>query len=158
MDFLEDNQIREWATERAVQRVDDLGAQLPNLSSRGRRPYGRGGRSGREDAAAADLVAGLGSWDECLVWVRLWGVWPSSEDWPRYYAWRGRLGERRSLEVAPGHRFESGEVSQLTELLTLIMENAWDADIFCSRSGRADALRGKICHDEWYEILDAGHG
>jgi hypothetical protein len=158
MECLEDNQICEWATKRALQVGDDSRVRLPNLSSRGQKPYARGGRSAQEGAAAADLVAGLGSWDECLVWVRLWGVWPSSEDWPRFYAWRGGLGERRSLQVAPGHRFEPGEASLLTELLTLIMENAWDADILCSRRGRADGPRGRICHDEWYEILDAPHG
>jgi hypothetical protein len=156
MEFLEENQICEWAAERGLPRGEDS-VVLPSLSSRGRKPYARGGRSGREGAAAGDLVAGLGSWDECLVWVRLWSVWPSSEDWPRFYAWRGGLGERRSLRVAPGHRFESGEAALLTELLTLIMENAWDTDVLCSRSGRADGLRGRICHDEWCEILDA-HG
>jgi len=33
------------------------------------------------------------------------------------------------------------------------MENAWDADILCSREGRATGTRGRISHDEWYEIL-----
>jgi hypothetical protein len=93
-------------------------------------------------------------WDECVVWIRNWGIWPSSEDWPRYYAWRGGLGECRSLQVAPGHRFELAEQDLLTELVARIMENGWDADVLCSRSGRADRLRGKICHDEWYEILE----
>jgi hypothetical protein len=35
------------------------------------------------------------------------------------------------------------------------MENAWDADILCSRDGRADKIRGHISHDEWYELLAA---
>jgi hypothetical protein len=158
MEFLERNQISEWAAQRGLERGEGFDIRLPDLVSRGRKAYARGGRSGRERVAAADLVQGLGTWDECLVWIRLWGVWPSSEDWPRFYAWRGGRGERRSLEVAPGHRFDSGESSLLSELLTLIMENAWDAEVMCSRSGRADTLRAKISHDEWYEILDASDG
>jgi hypothetical protein len=63
-------------------------------------------------------------------------VWPSSEDWPAFYAWRGALGERRSLEKAPAHRFVSGEVELLGELLTLAMENAWDADVARWTAGR----------------------
>jgi hypothetical protein len=80
-------------------------------------------------------------------------VWPSGEDWPQYYAWRGALGERRSLETAPGHQFDRGETLILAGLLKLIMENAWDADILCSVRGRADKVRGRISHDEWFELL-----
>jgi hypothetical protein len=80
----------------------------------------------------------------------------TSEDWPEFYAWRGALGERRSLDVAPGHRLNFGESSLLVQLLALIMKNAWDADILCSRSGRADQLRTKISHDEWYQVLGSG--
>jgi hypothetical protein len=41
----------------------------------------------------------------------------------------------------------------LAALLKLIMENAWDADVLCSVSGRADKVRAWISHDEWFEIL-----
>jgi hypothetical protein len=80
-------------------------------------------------------------------------VWPSGEDWPQFYAWRGALGERRSLEKAPGHRFDPGETLLLAALLKVIMENAWDADVLCSVRGRADKLRARISHDEWFELL-----
>ncbi len=158
MEFLEDNQICEWASKHALEIGERLEVRLPDLLSQGRKPYARGRRSGREAALAAEIVGALGSWDECLVWIRLWGVWPSGEDWPRFYSWRGTLGERRSLQVAPGHHFFSGETQLVIQLLTMIMENAWDAEILCSRSGRADGRRGRICHDEWYEILDVPHG
>jgi hypothetical protein len=35
------------------------------------------------------------------------------------------------------------------------MENAWDADILCSRGGKAGTRRGHISHDEWYELRAA---
>ena len=38
-------------------------------------------------------------------------------------------------------------------LLTLVMENAWDADVLCSVRGRADKVRARISHDEWFELL-----
>jgi hypothetical protein len=57
------------------------------------------------------------------------------------------------LDAAPGHRFDKDEVAQLTRLLELVMNNAWDADVLCSRDGNARRLRAKISHDEWYQLL-----
>ena len=153
MDFLEHNEICAWATERGLQCGAGFKLQLPEFESQARKTYANGHRSGREGAAARDLIESLGLWDECLVCITAWGVWPSGEDWPQFYAWRGALGERRSLDVAPGHRSDRGEFLLLAELLELIMTNAWDANILCSRNGRADGLRGIISHDEWYQVL-----
>jgi hypothetical protein len=153
MDFLEDNQICAWAVEHGLRCGDAFAVQLPELEPHPPRVYAHGRRSGLEAADARDLVDALGTWDECLVWITLWGVWGSGEDWPEYYAWRGSLGERRSLDVAPGHRFDRDEVALLTQLLELVMKNAWDADILCSRDRSASQLRAKISHDEWYQLL-----
>ena len=155
MEFLEDNQICKWAEEHGLVRGDAFEVRLPELPSKHRAAYADGRHSGREGAAVEELIAGLGSWDECLVWIRLWGVWASGEDWPQFYTWRGGLGERRSLETAPGHRFDRSETLLLAALLKLIMENAWDADVLCSVQGRADKVRGIISHDEWFELLGA---
>ena len=155
MQFLEGNQICEWAEEHGLPRGEGFDVRLPDLPSLYRRAYANGRRSGQERGAAEDLITTLGSWDECLVWVRSWGVWPSGEDWPQFYAWRAALGERRSLDVASGHRFGHAEAVLLIELLTLIMENAWDADILCSRNGTASLAYGRISHDEWYEVMGA---
>jgi hypothetical protein len=114
--------------------------------------YTHAPRSGEEAGAAVDVVTRLGEWEECPVAITLWGVWPSNEDWPEFYAWRGARGERRALDVAPGHLFARSERVLLTELLTLIMENAWDADVLPSCHGQVRGLHAKISHDEWYEI------
>jgi hypothetical protein len=153
MDFLEDIEIGEWATERGLKRTSGSKIELPELEPHAPREYAHGRRSGLEAGAARDLANALGAWDECLVWITLWGVWRSGEDWPEFYAWRGSLGERRSLKVAPGHRFAKDEVALLTQLLELVMKNAWDADILCSRDRNANQLRAKISHDEWYQLL-----
>ena len=152
MEFLETNQISEWATNRGLAPETNLETVLRESETRSRGTYAEGRRSGREPAAAADLLAQLGPRDECLVWIRGWGIWSSGEDWPEFYAWRGASGERRSLEKAPGHRFEGGEEELLTQLLTLIMQNAWDADVVCATRGRMNGVFARISHDEWYEI------
>ena len=83
-----------------------------------------------------------------------WGVWPSSEDWPCYYAARGARGERRSLHEAPGHWFGPDEGAALTEFLTLAMENGWDAFVLTAREGRIGRL-AQVSHDEWVEVCAA---
>jgi len=153
VEFFEANQICEWGEVHGLDRGEGFELRLPNLPLRYRALYAQGRRSGQEGAAAERLIADLGPWEECLVWVREWGVWPSGENWPQFYAWRGALEERRSLETAPGHRFDRGESTLLAELLTFVMENAWDADVLCSVHGLADKVRGRISHDEWYELL-----
>jgi len=158
MEFLEDNQTYAWAEAHGLAHGDGFNLRLPDLPVATRRPYANGRRSVRENASAQDLIANLGSWDECLVWIRSWGIWPSGEDGPRFYAWRGALGERRSLETAPGHRFDRADTALLTELLALIMENGWDAEVLCSQGGRADRTRARISHDEWYEVLAPSGG
>lgn len=155
MKFLEGNEIAQWAEERGLPRGSGFDVELPDLEPRRTRDYAHGRQSGLEQAAARDLVANLGAWDECLVWITGWGIWPSGEDWPEFYVWRGARGERRDLRKAPGHLFEPAETALLTELIELVMKNAWDAHVLCSRNRRADALRATISHDEWYEII--GH-
>jgi hypothetical protein len=152
VECLEINQICEWAKQRGLVTGEGFLVELPELPSTYRAIYAQGSRSGSEHAAAKELVNRLGAWDDSLVWIREWGVWPSGEDWPTFYAWRGALQERRSLEKAPGHRFRPDERLQLVELVTLVMENAWDADVLCSLSGHADAILAHVSHEEWFEI------
>ena len=153
MECLEVNEICEWAEQHGLVTGDRFSVELPRLPSKYRAVYSQGFRSGSEGASAQELVSQLGPWDECLVWIREWGVWASGEDWPTFYAWRGARKERRSIEKAPGHRFEPEERTQLVELLTLVMENAWDAEVLCSVNGRADVVRAFVSHDEFFEIL-----
>jgi hypothetical protein len=152
MECLEGNQICAWAEARGLPCGDGRELKLPALPVLYRGEYAHGRRSGEEATAAADLVTRLGEWDECLVVITLWNVWPSSEDWPTFYVWRGAQRERRSLNIAPGHIFAASERGLLTELVTLVMENAWDADVLPSWHGQATKLHAKISHDEWYEI------
>jgi len=147
--FIEINEIWEWCKDRGVQLAKD-GALLddPTLSHHKRAVYARGRRSGEEPSVAATCVRALGRWDECLLWVRGWGVWGSGENWPAYYALRGARGERRSLDKAPGHLFNGDEKEEFVRFLAQVMENAWDADVLIVPKIK----RIHVSHDEWLEL------
>jgi hypothetical protein len=154
MEFLDAFVIEDWCRERTI-RVD---AEKDVLIAEGEYvveslAYGQAAEpEGQESRVAAHCVRQLHSWDECLLWVTQWGVWPSAEDWPRYYNARGAHGERRSLEAAPAQVFRFDESALLVEFTTLVLENAWDAHIVPVRALRPTGQRILISHDEWVEV------
>lgn len=159
MDALDITLIVAWCRERRVLLTDQADAQGPigladdpALGHCVRLQYAAGARSGQEGAIAAAGVRALRPWDECLVWITGWGVWPSGENWPEFYAWRGHHGERRSLDAAPGHRFLADEARELTVLLQLVLENAWDATVVPASNRAAMDQRVVVSHDEWIEL------
>ncbi len=153
MRFLALNELEEWYAEHGVA-LDNRGEIRPGaaLAYSARAVYAESGRSGREPELAAACAKALGDQGECLLWVRLWGVWPSSEDWPSYYAMRGACGERRSLEEAPGHLFAGSENDALVRFLTVVMENAWDADALAVDDEASVSASAFISHDGWIEL------
>jgi hypothetical protein len=160
MEFLDHTLIWDWCRGCGVALAGDGAdppvpirlADDPTLELRARLLYAEGSRSGREPKFAAAAMRALGQWDECLVWITEWGVWPSGEDWPRFYGWRGAHGERRSLDEAPGQLFRASEASELHDLLTLVMENGWDATVLPTRDGTVSDRRVVVSHDEWIEV------
>ena len=152
MRFLAINEVWEWCQNHGFKLGDDH-SLLPDpaLVHRGRETYGESGRTGRESAVAARCIEALPPWQECLLWVVLWGVWPSSEDWPSYYAKRGERGERRSLHAAPGHLFTQSDLDAFREILTLVFENAWEAHVL-PVTGQPDSTRAFASHDGWVEV------
>ncbi len=155
MRFLEIDQIAEWCEEQVlVVHPDWTRPRLvpdDTLSYRSRVVYSPTGRSGLESRAAETCIAALGSWRECLLWVVDWGVWSSHEDWPLYYLRRGERGEKRDLQTAPGHLFDSTEQSELHGFLTLVLENGWDAHLLPDTANLA-GRRIWCSHDGWSEL------
>ena len=152
MRFIEINEIWEWCRDRGIALTED-GALLddPTLTHHKRAMYAKGRRSGQESTVAAECLRALGRWDECLLWVRGWGVWGSGEDWPAYYGLRGAQDEHRSLDKAPGHLFGTGDQDLFVVFLTQVMENAWDADVLVVPKIK----RIHVSHDEWLELRSA---
>jgi hypothetical protein len=157
MRFLQVNEIWAWCAEHGVllESGDSHPATDSALTFRKRVRYASGRRSGREAEFATACTQSLGEWSECLLWVTLWGVWPSGEDWPRYYAARGLRNMRLSLPIAPGHWFARGDESDLHEFLTMVLEFAWDAYLLPVPVGIGTGVRVEISHDEWLEVQSA---
>ena len=154
MRILEANETRLWCAEHGVQ-LNDEGSRPTEDSSLTHHmwvQYAAGKTSGQETAFASACVQALGQWDESLLWITLWGVWPSCEDWPRFYHARGQRGARHSLNVAPGHLFGRNDKSDLIEFLTMVFEFAWDAFLLPAYIGFYKRTRLEISHDEWLEL------
>ncbi len=157
MQFLHLNETWAWCAEHGVA-VDDerhRPADDPTLLHRYRAQYADGGPSGREAASAEATILALGEWDEALLWITEWGIWPSSEDWPRFYAARGAHGERMSLAEKPGHIFRRNEVGELRGFLTILMQQGWGGWLLLTAKGVLVPLRIVISHDEWLELQAA---
>jgi hypothetical protein len=145
MQILEYPFIWEWCRVHAeLDEPDDGPIRLrddPALTHRSQLVFAPNGPSGYEPAVASAILNALGSWTECLLWVTTWGVWPSAEDWPRYYAFRARHGQRLSIDDAPGHLATPADAADLAELLLMVLEQGWDAVLLPARDGRVLPLR-----------------
>lgn len=150
MQFLEESQIEEWCIEHRVRLpLSEAGGAVSSTRFFGQAVSPRG----QETVVAAAVFAELGKWDECLLWIREWGIWPSSEDWPAYYAERGVHGERRSLEVAPGHLAVSEDREALLTFLRITLKNAWEAYAIPVVTGHWNGRWVHASHDEFAEVL-----
>ncbi len=155
MRFHEINEVWHWCEEHAV----ELGPERrPTVDARfrvvRREVYAFGEPSGEEPRVARELLAELGAWDECLLWIVTWGVWSSTEDWPEFYAARGRLGEKRELAVAPGLLAHRDDVAILVEFVTKALRYGWDAHLFPVSGGVTTRRRAFLSHDEWVEVRE----
>lgn len=152
MRFLEINEIAEWFREGGEDLEKDW--QPPDRATPPTQilRYGQvsGAQPDREVLETA--LAALEGWDDCLLWITQWGVCPSGEDWPLFYAARGKRDFRRSLETAPGHLFASDEAADLQEFLGYVLQNAWDAWIFVRKNGAIRRSRAFVSHDEYVDL------
>jgi hypothetical protein len=152
MHFIEFNEVQEWIRDHAINLAPGDTFEIPATSLVLSGPFGQAADpQGQEEAIATACVESIGKWDECLLWVKEWGIWPSSEDWPAYYEARGQQGERRSIDVAPGHLFEIGERHLLILFLRLVLENAWEVQVVTLLFGQP-VSRVYISHDECVEV------
>jgi hypothetical protein len=146
MQFLEASQIDEWRVQHDALLVEPAPRSTSVIMTRA---YGDAAEPrGQEAEVAAAAIQELGNWDECLLVVKSWGIWPSSEDWPKYYAERGAHGERRSLDVAPGHLFARSEEPVFLRFLQIVLENAWDAEALPASGRRFNGRQLVVSHDE----------
>jgi hypothetical protein len=62
-----------------------------------------------------------------LLWVRQWGVWPSSEHWALYYSLRRQYGDSTSIDEKCGHLVPRHEHDDLISLLSVSVLFGWDS-------------------------------
>lgn len=153
MKFYENIENCDWCKQRglSIERATDIEyASLQHCVNYG---FEEEGRLVRTREASQSLLKTIGEWDEILVWITQWEVWPSSEDWPDYYNWRGQRNEKRSLWKAPGHLFGKSEQSDLSELLIKIMDNGWDAHVLICHGQSIDDIRAFVSHDGFFDVF-----
>jgi len=153
MTFLAINEVWDWCRRHGIGL--DADRRLPRLAAGPDNVFFEFGDGQAVDHQEAVRVGkrcldSIVPWDECLLWVTDWGVWPSSEDWPAYYAARGSRGERRSLQDAPGHLFDISQLSEMEDFLTFVIEHGWDAELLTASNGTA-SRRLFISHDGWVQ-------
>ena len=152
MDFLHVNECVEWCREHGAT-IRDPWTLMPDpaLTSSPELLFAPQGSIGREPEVADLCLAALSGFDEVLIWVDDWGIWPSSEDWPRFYAARGARGERHALEEKPGHLFAPTDHDDLRLFLLIVLEQGWDAHVLAWREGSL-APRIWLSHDGWAQL------
>lgn len=90
----------------------------------------------------------LEPFDECLLWVTQWEIWPSSENFHLFYRLRESYGERRRLVDAPGHLFLKHENADLATFISLGLWNGWDFYLLPDLGNGA----AFVSHDEVVEL------
>ena len=152
MQFLEKSELEEWCIEHQVSLpLSEADGAVASTRFFGQAVTPRG----QEAAVVTAVLAELGQWDECLLWIQEWGIWPSSENWPAYYAERGVHGERRSVQVAPGHLALREDSEALATFLRITLENAWEAYVVPVVAGHSTGRWVHASHDEFVEVLVA---
>ncbi|SRR5208282_411380 len=90
------------------------------------------------------LASNLEPFDQCLLWVTLWGIWSSSENWHLFYRLRETYGERRPIWDAPGQLFQKHESADLTTFIQLALIFGLDFYLVPAPSDNA----AFVSHDE----------
>ena len=90
----------------------------------------------------------LEPFDECLLWVTLWDVWNSAENFHLYYRLRESYGDRRQLSAGPGHLFGCHEGSDLATFIQLAIIFGWDFYLLTS----PEYQTAFVSHDEFMQL------
>jgi hypothetical protein len=158
MKILWSNEVWEWYRNNNIQNyIDSEGAYynkpvLPKFTNRDILEFNTQGNTPEQDIIVENFLLGIPEWNECLVVLTLLGVWPSNEDWPRFYNWRGRNGSKFSVYDAPGHLFYNEDIKELKELLTQVFECGWEGYMLLKSKESSVDIIIFISHDGWLEV------
>lgn len=153
MRYLTSNECAEWCTGHGIQLGSD---GLPE-----RYPPNTGGvvafylpeTPGQLTWLCRFVSLSLKPRRECLLWVKEFSIFPSSENLHLYYRLRQSYGDLRLLHEANGHLFLDYEEADLASFLQIGIVNGWDMHVFPALAyGEPDTARAVICHDEWIAL------
>jgi hypothetical protein len=96
-------------------------------------------------AVARKLASFLGPFKSCLLWIKEFGIWPSSENLHLYYRLRQSYGDYSELRAAPGHFFLGHELTDLVSYMDLAVQFGWGAHLLTAENWTYLWLS----HDEW---------
>ena len=97
------------------------------------------------------IVTLLGGKQPCFLWIREYGIWPSSENWDLFNALRAATADDRTLQQAPGHEVLSTEQERLVSYVQVILMNGWGGVLI----GINKRQRIAISHDGWFSLMNA---
>jgi len=128
-------------------------AEAESLQSQSKKPAGGPflmvtGQHGSQFYLPAKIASWLGEWDEALLWVTDWGIWPSSENQYTYYRVRQSYGDTHNVKEYPGHLFEKGETKDLLSFVELLVWFGWGFHIVTVPK----SIQCFHSHDEWLRI------
>jgi hypothetical protein len=101
--------------------------------------------SGHKVALSKEIVHWSQSFESCLIWVREFGVWPSSEHRPLYDRFREALGDTGGLGSASGHLVERSDRDDAISVVALSLLFFWDVYVLPPTPG----LVFFASHDEY---------
>src|SRR5688572_25272532 len=91
----------------------------------------------------------MDEFDTCILLIKEYGIWPSSENWHLFERLRLSYGESSKLHETPGHFFEKTERSDLVTYLSLAIQFGWGG---CVLSNVSD-VELKLSHDGFLEAF-----
>lgn len=145
-------QSREWMRVRfPADTTFDESTNLPRLSNVGyyATAFALPPDSGRKVYLANLLYALCSEGRRVLIYLQNWDIFPSSGHLPLLRRLREALGERRTLELSPGHVFHEGERDDAVSVLVLTAEFFWD----CLVVGDSGSHAAYLSHDGYCEIF-----
>jgi len=148
MQFLNVAGCRSWAQKNAVALSDQGWPDDPSDMDFPTLRFGLPSPAYRSTWFAQYLSVLLPGAAESLLWVRAWGIWPSSENWHLYDHVRRSYGSTIRLEDEPGHLFVAEERRDLATFLQLGLIFGWDMSLL----GCPDRARLFISHDEYVDL------
>jgi hypothetical protein len=97
---------------------------------------------------ARELVAAVGPWSSCLLWITTFGVWPSSENLHLYYRFRHSYGETSHLDERPALIALKHEAIDVESFLHFAVLFGWDAYLVTVE----DYCRVFVSHDGYATV------